>query len=281
MLTTTVLADGAVTAVDYRCEAGPGARPFDELHEAFSVSFVRRGSFGYASRGLRCELVPGSTLLGCAGDDYVCTHDHVCGDECLSFRLAPDLAEALDGSRVTWRAGALPPLPGLVVLGELAQAAAEGRSDVALDEAGLLYAARAIALVRGATPAAPGSNAGDRRRAVEAALWIEANAAEPLDLGQVARQVGLSRFHVLRLFARVLGLTPHQHLVRARLRRAARLLAEGHGVTDTAYEAGFGDLSNFIRTFRRATGLSPRTWRKLARGDRNILQERLGLPVLA
>src|SRR3954453_1037564 len=120
MLTTTVLADGAVTAVDYRCEAGPAAKPFAELHKAFSVSFVRRGSFGYASRGLRCELVPGSTLLGCAGDEYLCTHDHVCGDECLSFQLAPDLAEALDGSRATWRIGALPPLPELVVLGALA-----------------------------------------------------------------------------------------------------------------------------------------------------------------
>jgi AraC-like DNA-binding protein len=256
MITTTVLAGDSVTAVDYLCEAGASAKPFAELHGASSVSFVRKGSFGYASRGRRCELVPGSTLVGRARDEYACTHDHACGDECLSFQFAPELAEALDDRPATWRAGALPPLPGLVVLGELAQAAAEGRSDVGLDEAGMLYAARALSLVRDAPRTAHRATPRERRRAVEAALWIEANAHEALDLGSVARQVGLSRFHFLRVFAKVLGVTPHQHLVRSRLRRAARLLArDACAVTDAALEAGFGDLSNFVRTFRRAVGV--------------------------
>ena len=35
------------------------------------------------------ELVAGSMLVGHPGDEYICTHDHVCGDECLSFFLAP------------------------------------------------------------------------------------------------------------------------------------------------------------------------------------------------
>ena len=38
---------------------------------------------------------------------------------------------------------------------------------------------------------------------------------------------------------------------------------------------GFGDLSNFVRTFRRAAGVSPRGFRKASKGDRKILQERL------
>ncbi len=281
MITTTVLADGSVTAVDYLCEAGASAKPCTETHGASSVSFVRKGSFGYASRGRRCELVPGSTLVGRAGDEYVCTHEHACGDECLSFQFAPELAEALDARPAAWRAGALPPLPGLAMLDELAQAAAEGRSDVGLDEAGMLYAARALALVRAAPRAAPDAGPRERRRAVEAALWIEANAHEALDLGSVARQVGLSRFHFLRVFAKALGVTPHQHLVRSRLRRAARLLArEACTVSDAAFESGFGDLSNFVRTFRRAAGVSPRDYRRLARGGRNFRQDRPAAPPL-
>ncbi|HEX9602943.1 MAG TPA: helix-turn-helix domain-containing protein [Myxococcales bacterium] len=56
--------------------------------------------------------------------------------------------------------------------------------------------------------------------------------------------------------------TPHQYLVGARLRRAARLLlTTSLPVTEVALEAGFGDLSNFIRTFRRAAGRSPRAFR--------------------
>ena len=106
----------------------------------------------------------------------------------------------------------------------------------------------------------------DRRRAIAAALWIEAYADRPLDLDQLARQAGLSPFHFLRLFAAVVGATPHQYLVRARLRRAATLLAEGdQPVTDIALDVGFGDLSNFVRTFHRAAGLSPRRFRQAAR----------------
>src|SRR3954447_18791007 len=168
MISTTVLGDGSLTVVDYRCEASVSVRPFTELHGACSVSFVRKGSFGYASSGIRCELVPGSTLLGCAGDDYVCTHDHVCGDECLSFQLSPELVEALDDRPATWRAGALPPSPELVVLGELAQAAAEGRGAITLEEAGLLYVARVVALLRASAWPAPAADARARQRAVEA-----------------------------------------------------------------------------------------------------------------
>ena len=83
-------------------------------------------------------------------------------------------------------------------------------------------------------------------------------------------------FHFLRLFSAALGATPHQVLVRARLRHAARLLADGgRSITDVAYDVGFGDLSNFVRTFRRAAGVSPRGFRRAARGDRKIFQERI------
>jgi AraC-like DNA-binding protein len=93
--------------------------------------------------------------------------------------------------------------------------------------------------------------------------------------------VQLSPFHFLRLFSTVLGVTPHQYLVRARLRRAARLLIETQqSVTNIALEAGFADLSNFVRTFHRAAGVSPGHFRRAAKGDRKIFQERLGAPAL-
>jgi AraC family transcriptional regulator len=60
------------------------------------------------------------------------------------------------------------------------------------------------------------------------------------------------------------------------LRRAARLLADpARSVTDVAFDVGFSDLSNFVRTFRRAAGVSPRAFRKAASGERKILQERI------
>jgi AraC-like DNA-binding protein len=118
----------------------------------------------------------------------------------------------------------------------------------------------------------------DRRRAVETALWIDAHSHQQIDLEQAAGQAGISPFHFLRLFSSVLGVTPHQYLVRSRLRHAARLLADNDiPVTDVAYDVGFGDLSNFVRTFHRAAGVSPRRFREGSRGMRKIFQERLTL----
>ena len=269
---------------DYRCRAGVGATPFVERHERNSISFVRKGSFGYRTRGRSFDLVAGSVLIGRAGDEYVCSHDHVCGDECLSIQLAPEAVAALGDHDAIWSVGALPPMPELMVTAELAEAAAAQRSAMAPDEAALLMAARFVEIASGAVGATSAAAepkpailaAHDRRRAVEAALWLQEHAHREIDLALMARQAGLSPFHFLRLFARVLGVTPHQYLVRCRLRHAARLLADPlHSITDIALDVGFQDLSNFVRTFRRAAGVSPRAFRKAAKGERKILQERI------
>jgi len=109
---------------------------------------------------------------------------------------------------------------------------------------------------------------------VEAAQWIDARSHEPIDLESAARQVELSSFHFLRLFAAVLGVTPHQYVVRCRLRRAARLLAaDRRSITDVAFDVGFGDVSNFVRTFQRAAGVSPSSFRRSAQTNRKKFQE--------
>lgn len=268
--------------VDYRCAAAPDEKPYVELHGDHSVSYVRKGSFGYNLRGETYELVAGSVLIGHPGDEFLCTHDHhICGDECLAFHLTPEVVEAIGDKRDLWRVGAIPPLPELMVIGELAQGAAESRNDIGLDEIGLIFASRFVDTVSGHKRRTKGAPARDRRRAVEAALWLDAHSDREIDLDATAKEAGLSPFHFLRLFANVLGVTPHQYLVRSRLRRAARLLADdARSITDIAFDIGFGDLSNFVRTFHRAAGVSPRAFRQAAKGDRKILQEKLAPPLL-
>jgi AraC-like DNA-binding protein len=274
MIRTPLLKHRSISVSDFRCTASPGEKPFTEQFSCHSVSYVRKGSFGCQSRGRTFELVTGSVLVGFPGDEYVCTHDHhICGDECLSFFLEPELVETIGDRREAWRVGAAPPLPELMVLGELAQAAADGRSDIGLDEIGYLFASRFVEAVSGRTRKPVAVKARDRRRAVEAAHWIEANSHRQINLDATANQASISPFHFLRLFANVLGVTPHQYLVRSRLRQAARLLAdEDIAITDIAYDVGFADLSNFVRTFHRAAGLSPSAFREAARGKRKIFQ---------
>ena len=278
MTRTTLLQRGSISVSDFRCSAGPDDTPFAEQFGSHSISYVRKGSFGCHSRGRFFELVAGSILVGHPGDEFTCTHDHVCGDECLSFFLTPELVQAIGDRAEVWRVGAAPPLPELMVLGELAQAAADGRSDVGLDEVGHAFASRFVEVVSGRPRKLAPATARDRRRAVETALWIDAHSHRPIDLEDAAGQADISPFHFLRLFSDVLGVTPHQYLVRSRLRHAARLLADDErSVTDVAYDVGFGDLSNFVRTFHRAAGVSPRRFREASRGMRKIFQERLAL----
>jgi AraC-like DNA-binding protein len=279
---TTLLQRKSISASDFRCTAGPGDKPFAEQHRCHSISYVRKGSFGLRCRGKFSELVAGSVLIGHPGDEYTCTHDHVCGDECLSFFLDAELVEAIGDNSASWQIGSAPPLPELMVLGELAQAAADGNSDIGLDEIGQVLASRFVEVVSGKPRKAGPEAARDRRRAVETALWIDANSHRDIDLEDAAAQAGISPFHFLRLFTGVLGVTPHQYLVRSRLRHAARRLADDDSpITDIAYDVGFGDLSNFVRTFHRAAGASPLRFRQASKGtlknDRKIFQERLAL----
>src|SRR2546430_17158515 len=135
MVSTTLLRGASLRVVDRRFEASPSDAPFVECHADYSLSYLRRGTFGYQSRGVSFELVTGSILVGYPGDEYVCTHDHVIGDECLSFFLAPELVDAL-GDLGAWRIGSGPPLPELMVLPALPRTAADGRRGVGPDPVG-------------------------------------------------------------------------------------------------------------------------------------------------
>lgn len=270
----TLFRRDSMVVTDHRCDVSVRDAPYAEHHEHFSISYVRTGTFGYRTRGESHALVAGSILVGQPGDDYMCTHEHGGGDECLSFRLSAALVDAIDRP-AKWRLGSLPPLAELVVLGELAEASARGENGIGLDEIGVLLVARFGEVVSG-TKRRPGASPTDRRRAVRAAMWIDAHSATDIDLERAAAEVGVSPFHFLRVFTRVIGVTPHQYLLRARLRRASRLLLDDAGsITEIALEVGFNDLSNFVRTFHRAAGVSPRTFRRARSGDRRILEARI------
>lgn len=98
-----------------------------------------------------------------------------------------------------------------------------------------------------------------------AAAFMEENFASKLTLADVARAAGLSPFHFSRLFSRLMGLSPHQYLMRCRLQHARKLLAaagEGRCIAEVAVETGFADQTHFGRHFRRAYGVSPSEFRR-------------------
>ena len=76
-------------------------------------------------------------------------------------------------------------------------------------------------------------------------------------LAALAAEAGLSRFQLLRAFARELGLTPHAYLVQRRLALALALMDRGASIAHAAAEAGFADQSHLTRLFGRCLGYTP------------------------
>lgn len=86
---------------------------------------------------------------------------------------------------------------------------------------------------------------------------IDDDPAAALSLADLAAASGLSRYQVLRAFARATGLTPHAYQMQRRLLLARGLIRQGAALADAAAAGGFADQSHMTRLFVRAYGVSP------------------------
>lgn len=249
---------------DLVCTAGPRDRPFEEQHKAWSISVVLQGSFRYRSSVGSAIMSAGAWLLG-QGDQYFeCSHEHGTGDRCLAFHYTPEFIE--ECGMAPFRTASIPAMPQLSSLTVMAAVGVVWPERVCFDEMArnLVWTVGEITHPTRSRGSVPG--AADERRISAALRFIEAHATEPLPLCLLASTAKVSTFHFLRMFRSVTGLTPHQYILRMRLRQAAiRLGSRTDKVVEVGAATGFGDLSNFNRLFRAEFGLSPVAYRRLSR----------------
>jgi AraC-like DNA-binding protein len=260
------------SVADVVCSSGPNDRPFEEQHDHVAIAIVTLGSFQYRGSGAgpgRELMTPGSVLLGNAGQFFECGHEHAEGDRCLAFRYSSEYFAAITdgahcGGRQRFASLRLPPLPTLSRV--IAQACAAMDSSwsiapTAWEEIAVNLAVQAVQIDSGCVSSQSPVSAAALARVTRAVRFIEAHAEEAPTLSVLAKEAGLSRFHFLRTFEDVTGVTPHRYLTRIRLRNAAsRVLAARAKVLDVALDCGFGDVSNFNRAFRAEFSMSPRTF---------------------
>nr|WP_319170165.1 AraC family transcriptional regulator [Streptomyces sp. ME08-AFT2] len=182
-----------------------------------------------------------------------------------------------------WRYGAVYPPPGLVaeiaaettalrgapgfvspvlddpyavgLVHQVLRAADEGNA-LAADTLLRVAVTRLLRLNGGPLPQREVRSAG-ARVAARARGVLEERLADPPTLEQLATDLGVSPFSLLRAFRDVYGLPPHAWLTDARVRRARRLLDAGTAPAEAAVAVGFTDQPHLNRHFTRIVGVPP------------------------
>lgn len=248
------------------CSSGPGDRPFEEQYTRTCVAIVTGGTFQYRTSAGRELMMPGAMLLGNAGDYFTCGHEHGVGDRCVSFAYTPELHELVaSGTRVAksrFRTPRLAPVRTLSALVARASELRTGGDPAEFEELAIQVLAQSLEADHGVDSRSNDADAASLARVTRVLRMIDDDPDSPHELSSLARIARLSPYHFLRVFEGITGTTPHQYLLRVRLRRAAiRIRKEQGRILDIALACGFGDISNFNRTFRAEFGVSPRRYR--------------------
>lgn len=208
------------------------------------------------------------------------------GDHCEWFALAPTVLAEIAGARD----GRVPERPGepfarshaaidsrtYLVQRELIEALAAGRSDPLFVEEQVIWLATRVlasAADRAGLPPARervSSRAArlHREHAEHARQILAERFGGACSLAELAGIVGVSVFHLCRVFRRQTGRTLHGYRTELRLRHALERLPEpGADLTQIALDVGFSSHSHFTAAFRQAFGTTPSAFARQARRD--------------
>jgi AraC-like DNA-binding protein len=235
-------------------------------HDTFGIGRIRRGAQRSWSGAGWVEAGPGDLVMVNPGEVHDGQPIDALGRRWQMLYLDPALveaaaAEAVPGGRASpaW----LPVVrdPRLAAAFECwhARLAADAGA-LACDEAQLALLATVFARHGAAAAPRGGSPAIARAR-----QRLDDDPANDPGLAALAAEAGLSRFQLLRAFARELDMTPHAYLVQRRLAVARALLDAGEPVAGAAAGAGFADQAHLTRLFRRSLGYTPAVYARTRR----------------
>ena len=100
------------------------------------------------------------------------------------------------------------------------------------------------------------------RRLLVAKDYIESNFDKKTEIESIARIANISTFHFFRTFKQVFNISPHQYILKLRLKKATQLLKKRqYSITDIAYQVGFADIHAFSKAFKKSYQVAPSHFR--------------------
>ena len=93
--------------------------------------------------------------------------------------------------------------------------------------------------------------------------FMEKFYSNRVELNDLAKAAFMSRFHYVRMFQRMYGLTPRAYLRDLRISKAKSLIKKGLSITQVCFEVGYESASTFSSVFKKCTGYTPREYKRL------------------
>lgn len=97
--------------------------------------------------------------------------------------------------------------------------------------------------------------------------FMEENYCQRIELNDLANAAFMSRFHYVRIFQQMYGLTPRVYLRDLRISKAKSLIKQGLPVTQVCFEIGYESLPTFSAAFKKCTGYSPRQYYQVQKSN--------------
>jgi len=139
------------------------------------------------------------------------------------------------------------------------------RQDTALEQQSRLAACLRLALSHAEEHLRPPGPGYAHHAIQRARAYLQERFNEPVTLDELSAFAGLSPFHLVRSFARQIGVPPHAYQNHVRVERGRALLCAGVSPAETAAQVGFADQSHFTRHFRRILNVTPAAYARDAR----------------
>jgi AraC-like DNA-binding protein len=263
---------------DFKCHCDICSVSNPEYNESLSLSFIRKGFFGYQTFRRKEEVHAGRVLISKPGYEHIATHIDGQPDVTTVFEFTTDFFREIRELYIqaAWflknnyiHSLLLQSNPELDYLHNNIWKKLEKRNAANLqtDEMVMELLERVINILTNSKPVPTIADSLKQFHlgTVESArAYIFENFSNNISLQQLSRHCLVSPFHFSRIFKTIMNISPHQYLAEVRLNHAKVLLSTtDQSVTDVAFACGFNSVEHFATAYRQRFTMNPATYRKL------------------
>ena len=249
-------------------------------HDHYVIGLIERGVQSFTHKGAKYVTPPGGLILINPG--VVHTGEAVTGQGFYLRSLYPTVTHMQAALyELTGRPSGVPFFREVRVDDPMIRRNVFAMHEALVNQAGVLesesrFVATLAQLIKRYAEVRPVEQPlGNERHAVkQVRRYIEAHFAESISLSDLAEQVALSPYYLLRVFRSEVGMPPHAYQQDVRIRQAQRLIELGRPLAEVSFAVGFSSQSHLTRCFKKIVSVTPGQYAQQIRSHDPILSRR-------